>query len=160
MGVVCGGSFVCERLSGEVVSGNDWQSVCTDSCIRLEVQLVLKTTDGALIAMTYTCLRAGPLDVIERLDKGESVDPGSYYFHKIPIFKTLSSQNHSANFGTLNYRDGDLRHICQAERRRSFLSWLRALLTWPGVLRPFPVQDSREDRPRPGRPADQRRVSP
>jgi Protein of unknown function (DUF3237) len=69
-----GGSFEGERLSGEVVSGNDWQ--------------VLRTTDGALIVMTYQCLRAGPPSVLERLDKGEAVDPRSYYFRMNPLFET------------------------------------------------------------------------
>jgi hypothetical protein len=83
-----GGSFERERLSGEVVSGNDWQAVGADSCIKLDVRLVLRTTDGALIVMTYQCLRAGPPSVIEKLDKGEAVDPGSYYFRMNPVFET------------------------------------------------------------------------
>ena len=41
-----------DRFSGEVVSGNDWQSVRTDSDIKFDVRLLLKTTDGALIVMT------------------------------------------------------------------------------------------------------------
>ena len=92
IGVVPGGSFEGERLSGEVVSGNDWQSVRTDSCIKLDVRLLLKTTDGAPIVMTYTCLRAGTPDIIQRLDKGEHVDPASYYFRMIPIFETSAPQ--------------------------------------------------------------------
>jgi hypothetical protein len=44
-------------LTGEVMSGNDWQSVRADSCIKLDVRLVLRTTDGAWIVMTYQCLR-------------------------------------------------------------------------------------------------------
>lgn len=92
IGVVPGGSFEGERLSGEVVSGNDWQSVRTDSCIKLDVRLLLKTTDGAFIVMTYTCLRAGSPDIIEKLDKGEPVDPASYYFRMIPIFETSAPQ--------------------------------------------------------------------
>jgi hypothetical protein len=92
IGVVPGGSFEGERLSGEVVSGNDWQAVRTDSCIKLDVRLLLKTTDDALIAMTYTCLRAGPPEVIEKLDRGEAVDPASYYFRMIPIFETAAPQ--------------------------------------------------------------------
>jgi hypothetical protein len=92
IGVVPGGFFEGERLSGEVVSGNDWQSVRTDSCIKLDVRLLLKTTDGALIVMTYTCLRAGPPGIIEKLDKGEPVDPGSYYFRMIPIFETAATK--------------------------------------------------------------------
>jgi hypothetical protein len=92
IGIVPGGSFEGERLSGEVVSGNDWQSVRTDSCIKLDVRLLLKTNDDALIVMTYTCLRTGPPGIIEKLDKGEPVDPGSYYFRMIPIFETAAPQ--------------------------------------------------------------------
>jgi len=88
VGVVEGGSFEGERLSGEVVSGNDWQAVRTDSCIKLDVRLVLRTTDGALIVMTYQCLRAGPPDIMEKLDQGEAVDPRSYYFRMNPLFET------------------------------------------------------------------------
>jgi Protein of unknown function (DUF3237) len=92
IGVIQGGSFEGERLSGEVVSGNDWQAVRTDSCIKLDVRLVLRTTDGALIVMTYQCLRAGPPSVIEKLDKGEGVDPRSYYFRMNPMFETSAPQ--------------------------------------------------------------------
>jgi hypothetical protein len=88
VGVVEGGSFEGERLSGVVVSGNDWQTVRDDSCIRLDVRLVLKTSDGALIVMTYQCLRAGPPEIIKKLDKGEPVDPTSYYFRMNPVFET------------------------------------------------------------------------
>jgi Protein of unknown function (DUF3237) len=88
IGVIQGGSFEGERLSGEVVSGNDWQAVRTDSCIKLDVRLVLRTTDGALIVMTYQCLRAGPPNVIEKLDRGEEVDPAAYYFRMNPMFET------------------------------------------------------------------------
>jgi hypothetical protein len=48
------GAFEGERLSGEVVTGNDRQSVRTDSCIKLDARPLLKTADGALIVMTYT----------------------------------------------------------------------------------------------------------
>jgi hypothetical protein len=92
IGVIQGGSFEGDRLSGEVVSGNDWQAVRTDSCIKLDVRLVLRTTDGALIVMTYHCLRAGPPSIIEKLDKGEPVDPASYYFRMNPMFETSSAK--------------------------------------------------------------------
>jgi hypothetical protein len=92
VGVITGGSFEGERLSGEVVTGNDWQDVRKDSCIKLDVRLVLKTNDGAFIVMTYQCLRAATPDVMERLDKGEDVDPGSYYFRMNPMFETNSKK--------------------------------------------------------------------
>jgi Protein of unknown function (DUF3237) len=88
VGLIQGGSFEGERLSGEVVSGNDWQAVGTDSCIKLDVRLVLKTTDGAFIVMTYQCLRAGPPSVMEKLDNGGPVDARSYYFRMSPMFET------------------------------------------------------------------------
>jgi hypothetical protein len=88
VGIVAGGAFEGERLSGEVVTGNDWQTLRKDNCLRLEVRLVLKTTDEALIVMTYQAFRAGPAGVLEKLDKGEAVDPGDYYFRMIPLFET------------------------------------------------------------------------
>jgi hypothetical protein len=88
VGVVVGGSFEGERLSGEVVSGNDWQDVRKDDCTKLDVRLLLKTTDGALIVMTYQCLRAGSAEILAKLDQGEPVDPASYYFRFVALFET------------------------------------------------------------------------
>ena len=90
IGVVVGGAFEGERLSGDVVGGNDWQDVRKDDCTKLDVRLLLKTTDGALIVMTYQCLRAGPAELLAKLDRGEAVDPASYYFRFIALFETSS----------------------------------------------------------------------
>ena len=91
IGVVPGGSFAGERLSGTVLEGgSDWQSVRGDGAITLDVRLVLKTTDDALITMTYRGLRHGPPDVLARLDKGEAVDPATYYFRTNPLFETAA----------------------------------------------------------------------
>ncbi len=35
-------------------------------------------------------LGAGPPSVIEKLDKGDAVDPQSYYFRMNPVFETSS----------------------------------------------------------------------
>jgi hypothetical protein len=92
IGLVQGGSFEGERLSGVVVSGNDWQTLRDDSCMKLDVRLLLRTTDDALIAMTYTVLRAGPPDVMEAMDKGEAPDPATYYFRMSPMFETSAKK--------------------------------------------------------------------
>ena len=52
----------------------------------------LKTTDGALIGMTYRGVRHGPADVIARLENGEAVDPATYYFRIAPLFETASAE--------------------------------------------------------------------
>jgi hypothetical protein len=89
IGVITGGSFEGERLSGEVISGgNDWQNVRRDDCTKLDVRLLLKTTDAALIVMTYQVLRHGPPAVMQALDHGETIDPASYYFRLTGLFET------------------------------------------------------------------------
>ena len=56
------------------------------------MRLLLKTTDGVLIAMTYQCLRAGSAEILAKLDRGEAVDPASYYFRFIALFETSAPE--------------------------------------------------------------------
>jgi len=97
IGVVAGGAFEGERLSGEVLSGNDWQDMCKDDCTKLDVRLLLKTMDCALIVMTYQCLRSGSLEILAKLDRGEAVDLASYYFRFIAMFETGATEYHWIN---------------------------------------------------------------
>ncbi|MBV8683920.1 MAG: DUF3237 domain-containing protein [Caulobacteraceae bacterium] len=91
IGLISAGRFEGDRLSGAVIgSGADWQSLRSDGAVSLDVRLQLKTDDGALIAMTYQGLRHGPREVIERLAKGEGVDPAAYYFRITAAFETAS----------------------------------------------------------------------
>jgi hypothetical protein len=93
VGVVPSGIFEGERLAGEVLDGgNDWQNVRSDGSTTLDVRLVLKTKDEALIAMTYKGIRQGPADAIARLESGEVIDPASYYFRIAPFFETEAPQ--------------------------------------------------------------------
>ena|SRR6202047_2146701 len=92
IGLIPGGSFEGERLSGQVMDGgSDWQAVRADGSTTLDVRLVLKTKDDALIAMNYRGVRYGPADVIKRIEKGEPVDPSSYYFRINPMFETAAA---------------------------------------------------------------------
>ncbi|MGV7241664.1 DUF3237 domain-containing protein [Caballeronia sp. M23-90] len=88
VGIVPSGTFVGERLSGTVLDGgSDWQTVRRDGSTTLDVRLILRTDDGVNIMMSYRGVRHGPADVINRLEKGEEVDPASYYFRINPIFE-------------------------------------------------------------------------
>jgi hypothetical protein len=92
IGLVSGGSFEGDRLSGEVIDGgSDWQAVRADGSTTLDVRLVMKTNDNATIAMTYRGVRHGPTDVIKRMERGEAVDPASYYFRISPMFETAAA---------------------------------------------------------------------
>ena len=52
----------------------------------------LQTDDGALINMTYRGVRHGPVEVIDRLNRGDAVDPSEYYFRTAPFFETSAAR--------------------------------------------------------------------
>ncbi len=84
-----GGSFEGPRLKGTVEqNGSDWILVRPDGSLQLDVRLVLRTDDGALIGMRYHGFRHGPPAAMERLGRGERVDPAEYYFRIAPVFET------------------------------------------------------------------------
>lgn len=91
VGIVPSGTFEGERLRGVVLEGgSDWQNVRSDGSTTLDVRLVLKTNDDALIGMTYRGIRQGPAADIAKLEKGEIIDPASYCFRVAPFFETES----------------------------------------------------------------------
>ena len=93
IGLVSGGTFKGERLRGTVLPGGaDWIVVRPDDVTTLDVRLVLETDDKALIGMTYRGLRHGPAAVMERLNRGENVDPSEYYFRTAVMFETASAK--------------------------------------------------------------------
>ena len=63
-----------------------------DGVLALDVRITLETDDGHLIFMSYRGMRHGPKEVIERLNRGEKVDPQSYYFRMVPQFETSSDK--------------------------------------------------------------------
>lgn len=88
IGLVSGGSSEGERVSGQVMDGgSDWQVLRADGSTVLDVRLVLKTRDEALITMTYRAMRHGPTDVLKRMESGEAINPSSYYFRINPMFE-------------------------------------------------------------------------
>jgi hypothetical protein len=93
IGLVAGGTFQGERLRGKVLPGGaDWIVVRPDGVTTLDVRLVLETDDGAAIGMTYRGLRHGPAAVIDRLNRGEIVDPSTYYFRIAVAFETATAK--------------------------------------------------------------------
>ena len=90
---IVGGQFTGARLAGEVLAGGaDWQLVRPDGAALLDARYTLRTNDGALIYVSNRGLRRGPREVLERLVRGEDVDPASYYFRTVPAFETGSER--------------------------------------------------------------------
>ncbi|MFO1350664.1 MAG: DUF3237 domain-containing protein [Gammaproteobacteria bacterium] len=85
---VLGGEFAGPKLKGTALpGGGDWLLLRNDGVLQLDVRLILKTDDDALIYMTYRGLRYGPAAVMERLNRGDKVDPSEYYFRITPAFE-------------------------------------------------------------------------
>jgi hypothetical protein len=89
---VTGGHFQGDRLRGTVQPspGGDWLLLRSDAVLMLDVRITLKTEDDQLIYMSYKGMRHGPAEVIERLNRGEAVDPSTYYVRSTPLFETAS----------------------------------------------------------------------
>lgn len=91
-----GGSFEGARVRGTVLTGGgDWALFRPDGAMTLDVRLTLRTTDAALVHMTYGGrwiippeLRAELADPVER----HQVDPARYYFRTNPVFETGDEQ--------------------------------------------------------------------
>jgi hypothetical protein len=91
---VKGGRFEGEELRGTVepAPAGDWLLLRRDGVLMLDVRLTLRTQDDALIYMSYRGMRHGPQWVLDRLNKGEKVDPSEYYFRTAPLFETASEK--------------------------------------------------------------------
>ena len=88
---ITGGSFSGPRLQGRILPGGaDWQLIRADGVACLDARYTLETGDGALIYVNNKGYRHGPKDVIERLARGEEVDPALYYMRATPWFETAA----------------------------------------------------------------------
>jgi len=54
----------------------------------LEARYTIQTGDGALIYVVNRGFRHGPPEILARLNRGEPVDPASYYFRSTASFET------------------------------------------------------------------------
>jgi hypothetical protein len=89
---ITGGTFSGPRLAGRILPGGaDWQLLRADGVAYLDARYTLETDDGALIYVNNKGYRHGPKDVIERLARGDKVDPALYYMRATPWFETSAS---------------------------------------------------------------------
>ena len=86
---VLGGRFEGPRLRGRILPGGaDWQILRSDGMAELDARYTLETEQGALIYVSNRGMRHGPPGVLARLNAGDAVDPGSYYFRTVAEFET------------------------------------------------------------------------
>jgi hypothetical protein len=86
---ITGGEVVGPRLRGKVLPGGaDFQVIRADRTTELEARYVIEAESGALIYVINTGFRHGPPEAMERLLRGEAVDPALIYFRSTPRFET------------------------------------------------------------------------
>ena len=86
---ILGGSVRGPRLQGRILPGGaDWQIVRSDGAADIQARYTIETDAGARILVTSDGLRHGPPEVLERLARGDNVDPALYYFRTVMRFET------------------------------------------------------------------------
>ncbi|HEY0817222.1 MAG TPA: DUF3237 domain-containing protein [Rhizobacter sp.] len=83
-----GGTVTGPELNGTLVDGGvDWQINRGDGVLDISAHYVIRAEDGALIEVTSVGLRHGEPAVMERLARGEPVDPKEYFFRTLIRFQ-------------------------------------------------------------------------
>ncbi|WP_315812478.1 DUF3237 domain-containing protein [Bradyrhizobium sp. SZCCHNR2028] len=89
-----GGEVKGPGLDGEGISGTicnfgaDFQIIRPNELIDLEAKYAFETDDGATIYVENRGIRFGPVDLLQKLKRGEPVDPKLIYFRTHPRFET------------------------------------------------------------------------
>jgi len=90
---IIGGEVRGAGINGKVCAlGADFQIIRPNELIELEARYAFETDDGAVIYVENKGIRFGPIDLLQRLKRGEPVDPGLIYFRTVPRFETGSEK--------------------------------------------------------------------
>lgn len=84
-----GGTVSGPRLNGRILRGGaDWQIIRSDQTADIQARYTIEADNGGLVLVSSEGLRHGPPQVMERLGRGEIVDPSLYYFRTVMRFET------------------------------------------------------------------------
>lgn len=90
---ITGGEVKGRDVNGKVCAfGADFQIVRPNELVELEAKYAIETDDGAVIYLENRGIRFGPIELLQRLNRGEPVDPGLIYFRTVPKFETGSEK--------------------------------------------------------------------
>ena len=90
---ITGGTVKGEGIAGRICPfGADFQMIRPNELIELEAKYAFETDDGAVIYIQNEGIRFGPVDLLQKLKRGEPVDPKLIYFRTVPKFETGSEK--------------------------------------------------------------------
>lgn len=86
---VLGGTVKGEGIDGTIHRGGaDFQIIRPDGFTELEAKYTFELDDGAVIYIANYGIRFGPKEALDRIARGEIVDPALIYFRSVPKFET------------------------------------------------------------------------
>ena len=88
---IAGGEVLGPRIRGKVLPGGaDFQVMRVDGVTDLHARYVIETEERHLIYVENSGVRYGPPELMEKLRRGEAVDPALIYFRTTPRFETAA----------------------------------------------------------------------
>jgi hypothetical protein len=92
---ILGGEVRGEGIKGTIFPcGADFQTIRPNGFTELEAKYAFELDDGTIVYIENVGIRFGPKELLDRIAKGETVDPALIYFRSVPKFET----------GSKNYR--------------------------------------------------------
>src|ERR1700727_2182601 len=86
---ITGGEVRGDDINGKVCAfGADFQIIRPSELIELEAKYAFETDDGTVVYVENSGIRFGPGELMQRLKRGEAVDPKLIYFRTLPKFET------------------------------------------------------------------------
>ena len=86
---VLGGEVRGPGMKGTIFPvGADFQTIRPNGFTELEAKYAFEIDDGAVIYIENLGIRFGPKALLDRIAKGETVDPALIYFRSVPRFET------------------------------------------------------------------------
>jgi Protein of unknown function (DUF3237) len=86
---ITGGTVKGDGVNGKVLAfGADFQIIRPNELIELEAKYAFETNDGAVVYVENKGIRFGPVELLQKLKRGEPVDPKLIYFRTVPKFET------------------------------------------------------------------------
>jgi hypothetical protein len=86
---ILGGEVRGEGIKGTILPvGADFQTIRPNGLTELEAKYTFETDDGAIVYIENVGIRFGPKPLLDRIAKGEMVDPALVYFRSVPKFET------------------------------------------------------------------------
>jgi len=90
---ILGGDVFGPGIKGTILPvGADFQVIRPNGLTELEAKYTFEMADRAIVYIENIGIRFGPKELLDRIAKGEAVDPAQIYFRSVPKFETGSDK--------------------------------------------------------------------